>query len=31
MGDILALPAEVVEDFDERVEKDDGVIGGGSR
>ena len=30
VGDVLALLAEVVEDFDEQVEEDDVVIGGGS-
>ena len=29
VGDVLALPAEFVEDFDEQAEEDDGVIGGG--
>ena len=31
VGHVLVLPAEVVKDFDEQVEEDDGVIGGGSR
>ena len=31
VGDVLTLPAEFGEDFDEWAEEDDGVIGGGSR
>ena len=31
IGDVLALLAEFVEDFDERAEEDDGATGGGSR